>query len=61
MKLLTIYWCTKNQKKIARIRERFGIPNCMSINGETKANIKNEDLSLLRETEAAGLIQIRNK
>nr|DAZ83188.1 MAG TPA: hypothetical protein [Caudoviricetes sp.] len=31
------------------------------MNGETPAEIREEDLELLRETERRGFIQIRNK
>ena len=44
-----------------RIRERFGIPNHTTVNGETDCYIREEDMELLRETEKRGFIQIRNK
>ena len=56
-----IYWVTKDSDKIARIRERFGIGTYRSVNGETPAEIREEDMELLRETERRGFIQIRNK
>ncbi len=58
---VTIYWVTKDSDKIARIRERFGIGTYRSVNGETSAEIREEDMELLRETERRGFIQIRNK
>ena len=58
---VTIYWVTKDSDKIARIRERFGIPNHTTVNGETDCYIREEDMELLRETEKRGFIQIRNK
>ncbi len=58
---VTIYWVTKHEPTMKKIRERFGLPHGMSINGETIASIKEEDLPLLRETESYGYIQIRNK
>ena len=58
---VTIYWVTKDSDKIARIRERFGIGTYRSVNGETPAEIREEDMELLRETERRGFIQIRNK
>lgn len=61
MKHLTIYWKTNETDVITKIRNRFGIPSYMSINGETKANIKDEDLPLLEETARRGFIQIRYK
>lgn len=58
---VVIYWVTKDLDKIARIRERFGIETYRSVNGETPAEIREEDMELLRETERRGFIQIRNK
>ena len=51
---VTIYWVTKDSDKIARIRERFGIGTYRSVNGETPAEIREEDMELLRETERRG-------
>lgn len=51
-----IYWVTKDPDKIARIRERFGIGTYRSVNGETPAEIREEDMELLRETERRGFI-----
>lgn len=59
---MTIYFATSNPDTIQRIRAKFGIPMVgMTINGEQVADIKEEDLPLLRETERLGFIQIRNK
>lgn len=58
---VTIYWVTKDETLRKRIRERFGIDNYTSINGETFAEIKDEDVELLRETEKRGFIQLRFK
>ncbi len=58
---LTIYWVTKDALSIRRIREKFNLSSYISINGETPAEIREEDLPLLRETEKRGFIQIRNK
>ncbi len=58
---LTIYWSTKDESIRARIRKRFGIPWEVTVNGETKADIRDEDMELLRETERRGFIQIRFK
>ena len=55
------YWVTKDPDKVTRIRDRFGIGTYRSVNGETPAEIREEDLELLRETERRGFIQIRNK
>lgn len=59
---MTIYFTTSNHDTIRRIRERFGMSQIgMTVNGEQVADIKDDDLPLLRETEKAGFIQIRNK
>lgn len=58
---LTIYWKTKDAECIKHIRKRFNIPSCTTVNGETVADIKDEDIELLRETEKRGFIQIRHK
>lgn len=64
---VTIYWDTRhlNPKDAPeikrRIRERFGIPQYTTVNGETTCEIKDEDLPLLQETARRGFIQIRNK
>lgn len=58
---VTIYWNTKDEEKIKRIRERFGIGGYTNVNGESPAEIKDEDIDLLRETEKRGFIQIRFK
>lgn len=48
---------------IRRIQERFRLPSCVSVNGETcePCDISEEDWELLRETERRGYIQIRMK
>lgn len=58
---VTIYWITKDPEKITRIRKRFGISDYMSVNAETPAEIRDEDIELLRETEKRGFIQLRFK
>ena len=58
---LTIYWVTKDESIRARISKRFGIPWGMTVNKETKVEIRDEDMDLLRETEKRGFIQIRFK
>lgn len=58
---ITIYWKTKNQVTQKRIRERFGLGSYMSVNGETPAEVSEEDLPLLREVEKRGFIAIRRK
>lgn len=58
---LTIYWVTKDAESIHRIREKFNLSPGITVNGETLAEIREEDIPLLRETEKRGFIQIRNK
>ena len=58
---LRVYWSTKDESVHARIRKRFGIPFGMTINRETPADIREEDMEILREVEKRGFIQIRFK
>ena len=58
---LTIYWITNDRATNNKIRERFGIPYTMTVNGETEADIREEDMPLLEETQKRGFIQIRYK
>ena len=58
---LTIYWKTKNAQCIKHIRKRFNLPSGITVNGETVADIRDEDMELLRDTEKIGFIQIRYK
>jgi rRNA-processing protein FCF1 len=58
---LTVYWVTKDPEIKKRIRDRFGIPFGMTVNGETNASIKEEDMPLLEETARRNFIQIRFK
>lgn len=52
---VTIYWNTRHIKLEdipevkRRIRERFGIPNHTTVNGETDCYIREEDMELLRK------------
>lgn len=57
----TIYWKTKDRTSISRIREKFNLPNYMTVNGETPCNVRDEDMELLREVERRGFIKIRDK
>lgn len=56
---LTVYWRTKEIGIIRKIRERFGLPSYMTVNGETDAEVSDEDFPLLEETARRGFIQIR--
>ena len=60
MKKLTIFWpSSTSQADMRKIREKFGITAGTTINGETPAEIKDEDLPLLEETARRGFISIR--
>lgn len=58
---ITIYWKTKDAECIKHIRKRFNLPSGITINGETTANIREEDIGLLQETAKRGFIELRNK
>lgn len=58
---LTVYWLTKDKEAMAKIRERFGIPEGVSVNGETNAEIREDMMPLLEETAKRGFLQIRYK
>ena len=62
MKKVFVYYKCK-WDDIHRIQERFGLPKCVTVNGETcePCDIRDEDWELLRETERRGYIQIRIK
>ena len=48
---------------IRRIQQRFNLPDCVTVNGETckPVEVKPEDWALLEETARRGYIQIRKK
>ena len=58
-----IYYNTNDWGIIRKIQQRFGLPDCVTVNGETcqPCDIKEQDMELLRETEKRGFIQIRRK
>ena len=58
-----IYFKTNDWEIIRRIQKRFGLPECVTVNGETcqPCDIRQEDLELLQETARRGWIQIRDK
>lgn len=60
MSLVTIYWPSSvTHADMAKIRKRFGITAGVTINGETPADISEEDMPVLQETARRGYIQIR--
>ena len=58
---VTVYWATADTTAIARIRQKFGITQGMTVNGETETTVSDGDMPLLRETERRGFIRIRDK
>lgn len=58
-----IYFKTSDWDIIHKIQDRFGLPDCVTVNGETclPCDVKPADMELLRETERRGYIQIREK
>ena len=61
MMKVTIYWSTKDNGLISRIRQQFGISEGMSVNGENAVAVTDEELAELRKYEADGFIELRNK
>ncbi len=61
MTRLTVCWKTRDEAVRARICERFGIPRHVTVNHETRAEIRDEDMPLLRETARMGFVEIRFK
>ena len=61
MKAYIYYNC--RWEDIRRIEERFCIPHCVTVNGETckPVDIRDEYVELLKETQRRGYIQIRIK
>ena len=61
MKCFIYYNCT--WEDIKKIQQRFHLPECVNVNGETcqPVEIAPEDWDLLKETERRGYIQIRMK
>lgn len=58
---VAVYWVTKDPSVVARIRDRFGIPRYTNIAGESPAEVSDEDMPLLLETERRGHIAVRRK
>ena len=61
--MIYIYYKTADWNIIRRIQERFNLPRCVTVNGETcqPCEVSAEDMELLKETEKRGYIQIRPK
>ncbi len=59
---VVIYWTgTATPRLRKKIRTHIGLPEYMSINRETEANINEKQYTTLLEIEQLGYIQIRNK
>lgn len=56
---ITIYWVTRDWNLIHRIREKYRLPQYMTLNGLTEAEVDEETLSQLKKGEPKFLI-IRN-
>ena len=61
--MIQIYFNTSDWNIIRKIQERFKLPKCVTVNGETcqLCDVAAEDMELLRETERRGFFQIREK
>lgn len=61
--MMYIYYNTSDWNVIRKIQQKFNLPDCVTVNGEScqPCNVAAEDMELLRETERRGYIQIREK
>ena len=61
--MIYIYYNTNDWNIIRKIQQRFHLPDCVTVNGETcqPCDISEQDMEVLRETEKRGFIQIRRK
>lgn len=53
---VTVYWVTHDMRLIRRIRNKYGLPQYTTVNGETEADISEETLASLRKGEPEYLI-----
>lgn len=53
---VTIYWVTNDWRLIRRIREKYRLPQYMTLNGITEAEIDENTLAQLRKGEPKYLI-----
>ena len=56
-----IYFKVSSFEVTRRIKQRFGITEGITVNGECYTSIKQEDWEVFKETERRGFFQIRNK
>lgn len=53
---IQIYWVTNNWNLIRRIRDKYHLPQYMSVNGITEAKVDEDTLNALRKGEPKYLI-----
>lgn len=53
---ITIYWVTRDWNLIHRIREKYRLPQYMTLNGLTEAEVDEETLAQLKKGEPKFLI-----
>lgn len=53
---ITIYWVTNDWRLIRRIREKYRLPQYMTLNGITEAEIDEETLDQLKKGEPEFLV-----
>ena len=53
---VTIYWVTRDWNLIRRIREKYRLPQYMTLNGITEAEVDEETLAALKKGEPEYLI-----
>ena len=58
---ITIYWVTRDWDLIRRLREKYRLPQYMSVNGLTEAEVDEETLNNLRKGEPEYLIIRKNR
>ena len=56
-----IYFRVNDYELIKKIKERFGIKEGITVNGECYTEIRVNDWDVFRETERRGFFDIRNK
>ena len=59
MRHCTIYWRINDPAIIKKIRDKFGLPKGMTVNGVSEGDVKDEDWDLFKETEKRGFLQVR--
>lgn len=56
-----MYFKVSNYEVTRRIKQRFGITEGITVNGECYTSIKQEDWEVFKETERRGFFKLRNK